>query len=152
VATESLKPDGERLREYREAARLSLKLRLFSDQPLSDDYEVLGLTDSLTFLVKQLGYDDPLVQDVLDGKSPGDRAAVLVAGTTLGKRSGSGVSKGLPDRRKELFDGGLSAIESSTDTMLGLARRVDSESRKLRKIVEENAEIKKAGPCGNHTA
>ena len=143
VATESVKPDGERLREYREAARLSLKLRLFSDQPLSDDYEVLGLTDSLTFLVKQLGYDDPLVQDVLDGKSPGDRAAVLVAGTALGKRSGGEVPKRQADRRKELYDGGLSAIELSDDTMLGLARRIDGESRKLRKIVEENAEIKK---------
>ncbi len=143
VATESVKPDGERLREYREAARLSLKLRLFSDQPLYDDYEVLGLTDSLTFLVKQLGFGDPLVQAILDGKSPADRAATLVAGTTLGKRGGGGLLNGMVDRRKELYDAGLSAIESSADTMLVLARHIDGESRKLRKIVEENAEIKK---------
>ncbi|MBT6919156.1 MAG: hypothetical protein HN985_05475, partial [Planctomycetaceae bacterium] len=143
VATESMKPDGERLREYREAARLSLKLRLFSDQPLYDDYEVLGLTDSLTFLVKQLGFDDPLVQAVLDGKSPADRAVALVAGTTLGKRSGGGSLNGMADRRKELYDAGPSAIESSADTMLVLARHIDGESRKLRRIVEENAEIKK---------
>ena len=143
VATESVKPDGERLREYREAARLSLKLRLFSDQPLYDDYEVLGLTDSLTFLVKQLGFDDPVVQAVLDGKSPADRAVALVAGTTLGNRSGGASPNGLADRRKELYDAGLSAIESSADTMLVLARHIDGESRKLRKIIEENAEIKK---------
>ena len=142
LATESEKPDGERLREYRDAARFSLKLRLFSDQPLYDDYEILGLTDSLLFLIKQLGLEDPLVQQILKGKSPADRAMELVAGTTLGKR-GVGNSKILPDRRKELYEGGVAAIQSSSDAMLSLAKLVDTESRKLRNIVEENTEIKK---------
>ena len=142
LATESEKPDGERLREYRDAARFSLKLRLFSDQPLYDDYETLGLADSLTFLVKQLGIDDPLVQDVLNGQSPADRARELVAGTTLGKR-GVGNVKLLPDHRKEVYDGGFAAIDSSDDTMIALAKQIDNESRRLRKIVEENTEIKK---------
>ena len=96
LATESEKPDGERLREYRDAARFSLKLRLFSDQPLYDDYEILGLTDSLLFLIKQLGLEDPLVQQILNGKSPADRAMELVAGTTLGKR---GVGNSRPSKR-----------------------------------------------------
>ena len=139
LATESEKPDGERLREYRDAARFSLKLRLFSDQPLYDDYEILGLTDSLLFLIKQLGLEDPLVQQILKGKSPADRATELVAGTSLGKR---GVGT-LPDRRKELYEGGVAAIQSSSDAMLSLAKLVDTESRKLRNIVEENTEIKK---------
>ncbi len=142
LATESEKPDGARLREYREAARTSLKLRLLSDQPLYDDYETLVLADSLTFLVKQLGIDDPLVQDVLDGQSPADRAVDLIAGTTLGKR-GSGNSKKAPDDRIRLYQGGLAAIQSSDDTMIGLAMRVDEESRALRAIIEENSEIKK---------
>ena len=142
LATESEKADGERLREYRDAARFSLKLRLFSDQPLYDDYETLGLADSLTFLVKQLGVDDPLVQDVLNGQSPTDRASELVAGTTLGRR-GPGNTKEAPDDRKKLYQGGLAAIESSDDTMIALAKLIDNESRHLRDIVEENTEIKK---------
>jgi hypothetical protein len=142
LATESEKPDGERLREYREAARTSLKLRLLSDQPLYDDYETLGLADSLTFLVKQLGVDDPLVQDVLNGQSPADRASELIAGTALGKR-GPGNTKEAPDDRNKLYQGGLAAIESSDDTMIALAKLIDNESRHLRDIVEENTEIKK---------
>ena len=142
LATESEKPDGERLREYREAARTSLKLRLLSDQPLYDDYETLGLADSLTFLVKQLGVDDPLVQDVLNGQSPADRASELIAGTALGKR-GPGNTKEAPDDRNKLYQGGLAAIESSDDTMIALAKLIDNESRHLRDIVEENSEIKK---------
>ncbi len=142
LANESEKPDGDRLREYREAARTSLELRLLSDQPLYDDYETLGLADSLTFLVKQLGVDDPLVQDVLNGQSPADRASELVAGTTLGKR-GVGNGKLVPDRRKEFYEGGIAAIDSSDDTMFTLAKLIDNESRHLRDIVEENTEIKK---------
>ena len=99
LATESEKPDGERLREYRDAARFSLKLRLFSDQPLYDDYEILGLTDSLLFLIKHLGLEDPLVQQILKGKSPADRATELVAGTTLGKRGVGNSKTSRPSKR-----------------------------------------------------
>ena len=142
IVEESGKPDGDRLREYRDSARSSLELRLLSNQPLYDDYEILKLTDSLTFLVNTLGLDDPLVSDVLNGKSPAERAIELVAGTRLGKR-GDGPVSTAPDRRREILKGGRDAIEASDDTMLSLAQLIDSESRSLRKIIEENAEIKK---------
>lgn len=142
VIEESGKPDGKRLREYRDSARSSLELRLLSNQPLYDDYEILTLTDSLTFLVNKLGLDDLLVRRVLDGKSPADRAVELIAGTRLGKR-GDGSASTLPDKRRKILTGGQDAIEASDDTMLSLARLIDRESRTLRTLVEENAEIKK---------
>src|SRR6185369_16261059 len=49
------KPNGERLREFTEASRESLELQLFSEKPIHDDLEELLLSDSLTFLVEELG-------------------------------------------------------------------------------------------------
>ena len=140
-AAEAAKPDGERLREFRDAARASLELRLFSEEPLDDAYEVVSLTDSLTFMATSLGLNDPLVQQVLAGMSPAERAAKLVAGTTLGRRRGA-ADKRLADRRRELYEGGVAAIAASDDTMLALARLVDDESRRLRLVVGEASEIK----------
>ena len=141
AAAEAAKPDGERLREYRDAARASLELRLFSEEPLDDAYEVASLTDSLTFMAISLGLSDPLVQRVLAGMSPAERAAELVAGTTLGHRRGEAADQPA-DQRRALYSGGTAAIAASDDTMLALARLVDDESRRLRLIVEEAGETK----------
>ena len=141
AAAESGKPSGERLREYRDSNRESLELALFSDEPVYDAFEIVKLADSLTFLATSLGPDDPLVQKVLSGQSPRERAAALVRGTGLGKRGGADDAK--PDTRRALYDGGAAAVAASTDPMLGLARIVDEESRSLRKIVEAAGETKR---------
>jgi len=142
AAAESPKPDGERLREYRDAARPSLELQLFSAEPLDDALEIASLADSLTFLAVKLGVDDPLVQQVLAGRSPAERAAELIAGTTLGRRRETS-GGGRPDNRRELYDGGGAAVDASDDTMIALAKLVDAESRRLRTIVAEARETKK---------
>src|SRR6266436_4340238 len=77
------KPNGERFPEFRDSSRESLELDLFSTEPVYDDMEQAMLTDSLTDLAAALGANDPLVQQVLAGKSPTDRAAELVKGTKL---------------------------------------------------------------------
>ena len=51
---------------------------LFSTKPIYTDLEILTLSDSLTFLATQFGDDDPLVQKVLAGKSPHERAVDLI--------------------------------------------------------------------------
>jgi len=81
------------------------------------------------------------VQKVLAEKSPRERAAELVRGTSLGKRGGADASR--PDTRRQLYDGGQAAVAASTDPMLGLARIVDEESRSLRKIVEAAGEVER---------
>ena len=141
AAAESGKPSGERLREYRDSNRESLELALFSDEPVYDAFEIVKLADSLTFLATALGPDDPLVQKVLSGKSPRERAAELVRGTGLGKRGGADAAR--PDTRRSLYDGGQAAVAASADPMLALARMIDEESRSLRKIVEAAGEIKR---------
>ncbi|HMO34790.1 MAG TPA: S46 family peptidase, partial [Gemmatales bacterium] len=72
----------------------------------------------------------PLVKKVLDGKSPTQRANELVRGSKLAQIS----------ERKKLYDGGKDAVQASTDPMILLARLVDDEARKVRKIMEEKVE------------
>src|SRR5262249_54767226 len=110
-----------------------LKLQLFSDEPIHDDFEQLRLADSLTYLAEQLGSDHPTVQLVLAGKSPGQRATELIQGTKL---------KDVKVREK-LFEGGKNAVEAAGDPMIALAKAVDPEARKLRKALEtEVSEVK----------
>ncbi|HLN29527.1 MAG TPA: S46 family peptidase [Gemmataceae bacterium] len=120
------KPNGERLREFRDSNKESLELDLFSDEPLYDSYEEARLASSLTFLCSQLGYGNKIVQQVLAGKSPEERASELIKGTKL---------KDVAER-KRLYEGGLKAIDESKDPMILLAKLVDPEARALRKIQE----------------
>jgi hypothetical protein len=122
LAEESAKPNAERLREYTDANREPLELSLFSTAPVYPELEQLKLSSSLAFMRDRLGADDPTVKLVLDGKSPEERARELVAKTKLAD----------PSFRRELAGGGLDAIERSGDSMIGLARAVDAESRALR--------------------
>ena len=143
AAAERAKPDGERLREYRDSNRGPLEVQLFSAEPLYDGFETAKLADSLTSLATTFGADDPLVQAVLAGQPPRRRAAELVGGTALGRRyQPAGAQTVQPDRRRELYDGGAAAVAGSPDTMLALARLVDEESRRLRSIAEAALEVK----------
>ncbi len=89
LPVEDAKPNAERLPEFAESSRPSLEQQLFSAAPIYDDLETLKLADSLSMLVEKLGADNELVEKVLAGKSPRDRAAELIHGTklTLGRRS-----------------------------------------------------------------
>jgi hypothetical protein len=126
MAEESQKPNADRLPEFTDARRASLELALYSPAPIYDDFEKLKLTDSLEFMVELLGANDPLVKQVLNGKTPAARAAELIDGTKLKD----------VDFRKELAAGGQKAIESSTDPMIVLARMIDPKARELRKRFE----------------
>jgi hypothetical protein len=130
---EKSKPNGERLREFRDSNLESLEFQLFSPEPLYDDFERLKLANSLTWLVEQLGYRDPLVQKVLAGKSPRDRAAELVAGTRLKD----------VDFRKKLYAATPAEVQAAHDPMIDLARLIDPPSRAVRKIIETQDEIKR---------
>ncbi|HUC84476.1 MAG TPA: S46 family peptidase [Candidatus Acidoferrales bacterium] len=126
------KPNGERLREFSDANRATQELALFSAKPIYTDLETLQLSDSLTFFATQLGGDDPLVQRVLAGKSPHERAVELIKGTRVRDVA----------FRKALYEGGASAVSSAKDPMIELARLVDTDARALRKVTEAQAEVK----------
>jgi len=126
------KPNGERLREYSDSGRVSLELGLFSERPIYTDVEILSLTDALTFLAGQLGGNDPLVQKIMAGKSPRDRAKELINGTKVRDVV----------FRKKLYEGGTAAVTAANDPMIELARLVDAEARALRKVSDAQDEVK----------
>jgi hypothetical protein len=72
------------------------------------------------------------VQQVLAGKSPGERAAELVKGTKLKDVA----------LRKQLFEGGTAAVTAARDPMIELARIIDGPAREARKIFEAQDETK----------
>jgi len=132
---EMSKPNGERFPEFRDSYKESLELELLSSHPIYDDLEIVKLTDSLTDMTTRFGADDPLVKQVLAGKSPVDRASELVKGTKLKD----------PDLRKQLYAGGASAVSGANDSMIELARIVDGPARDARKVYEAQDEIKQQG-------
>ena len=130
---ERSKPNGERLEEFSDARKDSLELELFSDKPIYTDFEILKLTDALTFLAGELGMSDPLVQRVFAGRSPSDRATQLIQGTKVREVA----------FRKGLYKGGTNALSAANDPMIELARLIDPDARALRKVSETQGEIRK---------
>src|SRR5439155_16214531 len=130
---ERAKPNGERIPEFRDSARDSLELELFSTEPIYEEYEILRLTDSLIDFASQFGADDPLVKKVLAGKSPHARAVELVTGTKLKEVA----------VRKDLYGRDAAALQAAHDPMIDLARLADGPAREARKIHDAQEEIKK---------
>lgn len=126
LPVEKQKPNGERLREYRDSALSSLELQLYSPAPIYPELEQAKLATSLTFLAEQLGGEHPLVTLILDGKSPANRAAELVAGTRLMDVA----------TRKQAVSGNYTQF----DTMIELVKKIDTKAREYRKIYEETIE------------
>lgn len=129
-AAERAKPNGERLREYTDAALPSMTQKLFSSAPIYPDLEKVTLGYSLTKMRATLGADDAFVQDVLARRAPEAMAAQLIDATRLGD----------PAVRKALWDGGQAAVDASTDPFILLARQVDPRARELRKRYENEVE------------
>jgi nicotinamide mononucleotide adenylyltransferase len=130
---ERAKPNGERLPTFRDSARESLELMLFSSEPVYEDYEILRLTDSLTDFAEKFGGNDSFVKQVLAGKSPHGRAIELVAGTKLKDVA----------FRKQLYAKDAAAVRAAHDPMIDLALMIDASARQMRKAREAQEEIKK---------
>jgi len=102
LAQELEKPDGERLKEYRDSNLESLKRTLLADTPIYEDVEILKLTDSLTMLSEVWGLSPE------SAKSPKEMAVELVCGSKVRDVA----------ERKRLFEGGMKVIEASDDPMI----------------------------------
>jgi len=120
---EMKKGDADRLPEFGSARLASLKFRLFSDEPIYDDFEILKLADSLSSFATHFGADHELVLKVLAGKSPRERAFDLVSGTKVKD----------PEFRKKHFE---AKTAPDDDAMIAVAKIVDEASRTLRKKFE----------------
>jgi hypothetical protein len=126
------KPNGQRQPMFRDSARESLELTLFSTEPVYDDYEILRLTDSLTDFAEKFGPNDPMVKQVLAGKSPRARAVELVTGTKL---KDAGV-------RKQLYNSDAAGLQAAHDPMLDLERMIEGSAHEAMVAHEAQEEMK----------
>src|SRR6267378_2643812 len=130
LPVELAKPNEQRLREYRDSNLDSLKQELFSEAPVYAALDTILLAQGFTEMRDTLGPEDPTVKQVLAGRAPADAAEAYVKGSKLASVA----------ERKRLFEGGQKAVESSTDTMIALARLVDARSRELRRRHEDEVQ------------
>ncbi len=113
LAQEQGKPDGERMQGFHDSELEELKFYLFSKAPIYKDMEQAALAAWFTLVVEKLGKADPLVKAILALGNPTEAATRLTTGTAMDDAAA----------RRKLFDGGLAAIEASTDPVVVLARK-----------------------------
>jgi hypothetical protein len=124
------KPDGERLEGFHDSQLESLRFRLFSPAPIYPGFEKAMLEEGLQLALEELGANDPYMKAVLGGRTPGEVAKESVGGTKLAD----------PAFRKSLVEGGVAAVQASSDPMIVLARAVDPFDRQRIKAFEDNVE------------
>lgn len=124
------KPNEVRLPEYADAKLPQFRAALFTTAPIYPELEIETLTFSLTKMREDLGPDDPLVHDLLGKRSPREVATDLITNTKL-----SDVAF-----RKQLLDGGKSAVETVSDPMIQFACKVDKHARQIRAEYERDVE------------
>jgi len=124
------KPDGQRLDGFHDSELESLKFRLLSPAPVYPKMEEVLLADGIQEALEELGPNDVFIQAVLNGRSPKEVAAEVLANTKMGDAA----------FRKALLEGGPAAVAASTDPLVVLAVKVDPISREVRKWYEDNVQ------------
>lgn len=127
LAEEETKPSAKRLPEFSDANLKATRMRLAIPAPFYPELETFMFTRGLAEARKELGPQHPFVKAMLAGKSPDAVAQAAVEGSKLED----------PAVRKALMEGGLKAIDASTDPMILLAKKLDPIGRKLRKKMED---------------
>ncbi len=126
-ASEELpKPNGDRLREYRDSGLPSLEQDLFSTAPIYKSLERLTLADSLAEMQEKMP-TNPLVGKILNGRTPADLAKFLIDNTKLDDVA----------VREQLYKGGKAAIDASADPLIKVMLEVEPESLSVRKQFDD---------------
>lgn len=124
---ETAKPNDKRYPEFRDNRLEAFKSSLLSPAPIYAEMEEAALTDWLTEGRKVLGPNDPFIKAALGDAEPSEVVRRAIRETKLTD----------PAARKALIDGPASAVASSTDPMITLARRVEPIIRELREWNEK---------------
>ena len=126
AAEERPKPNGDRLREYRDSALPSLEQDLFSTAPTYKSLERVELADSLAEMKEKMP-DNPVVSRVFEGKTPAELGQYLIDNTKLDDVA----------IRKQLYAGGKAAIDASTDPLIKVMKEIEPQARAVRKQYDD---------------
>ena len=126
AAQERAKPNGDRLPEYTDSRLPLLEKRTLDAEPVYPELEQLTLEFWLSKLRENLTADAAGTKTFLGKDSPETLSARLAASKLAD-----------PALRKQLWDGGLAAINASTDPIIRFVLATDPASRAIRKEYEE---------------
>lgn len=136
MANERAKPAAQRLAGFSDSGLANLERQILTEVPVYKDQEVIGLELWLSKAREFLTADSPEVKRLLGNESPEGLAASAIAGTKLDQKS----------ERQALITGGKAAIDASTDPLIVLARRAETDARAInvRMNQEVNGQISRA--------
>ncbi|WP_288759823.1 S46 family peptidase [uncultured Brevundimonas sp.] len=129
-AQERAKPSDQRLPEFADSRLSAVQSRLFAERPTYPELEQIRLEWWLSKTREWLTVDNPYVATLLGKDSPEGLSARLVEGTQLAD----------PAVRRALWDGGLAAVQASTDPMIRYALAIDADARAVRSEWEEKVQ------------
>lgn len=121
-AQERAKPSDQRLAEYADSRLSGVQSRLFAERPVYPELEQIRLEWWLSKTREWLTVDSPYMAALLGKESPETLSARVVAGTTLAD----------PAVRRALWEGGLPAVQASTDPLIQYVLAIDADSRAVR--------------------
>jgi hypothetical protein len=129
-AEEIKKPDSERLEGFHDSELDEFRFYLFSRAPVYRDMETANAVGGMKFSIEEIGPDDPYIAAALGGKTPEEILAPAIEKTRLND----------VQFRKRLVEGGKAAVDTCTDPMIVLMRRLVPISRADKEWYRKNIE------------
>ncbi len=124
------KPSSQRIRGYQDSQLPTLQTRLFSTAPIYKGLEQVLLAESLGEMRDVLGADNSDVVKALAGKTPDERAKEVIQGTKLDDVA----------VRKQLYEGGVAAVEASNDPLIVMMREVEPDAAAIHNRDEDEVQ------------
>ncbi len=130
AADQKQKPNNQRIRQYTDSMLPTLETQLFSTAPVYKPLDVVQLTESLTQMRDALGADNPDVKKALAGKTPEERAKEVIDGTKLDDVA----------VRKQLYEGGATAVNASNDPLIVMMREIEPDAAAIHEKDEDQVQ------------
>ena len=129
-AQERAKPSDQRLPEFADSRLAGVETRLFAERPIYAALDQVLIEWWLSKTREWLTADDARVRVLLGKESPEALAARVVKGTTIAD----------PAVRRTLWQGGLSAIQSSTDPLIQYVLAIQEPMRTVRRMWDDTVQ------------
>ena len=130
AAQEREKPSDQRLPEFGDARLRNVELQVMAEKPTFASLNNVQLAWWLSKTREILTVDDPRIRELLGNDSPEALAARLAAGTGLGD----------PAVRRQLWEGGLAAVQASDDPLIQYVLRIQPVLRAARANYEDRVQ------------
>jgi hypothetical protein len=126
AAEERTKPNSQRLPEFTDQGLVRIRRQIAAPIPIYKDLEQMKLRWILSSARRDLGPDNAFIHKMLGQQSPEQLAERLVSGTHLDEVK----------VREDLYNGGESAIDASSDPLIVFVNSIDPDLRAQHKEYE----------------